>query len=1172
MMKHLYFLGILLACVNAPVASYAQMNIIVPTGTDTVVCPHQCVTLQASNIGYTVHSLTSSDVDPSDFDDGFSKLIPLGFSFYFYGKHYAHCVISTNGFITFDTTNADGYSEWDIPGYGGIPGNSKCRNAVLGIYSDILLSAGGNLYYGTAGTAPNRKFVVTFCNAHMYSCTTQYTDFQIILYESTNVAEVHIHTKSICSAWNSGAGIEGVQNASGTRGKVAPGRNYPGTWTAHDDGRRFSIGSTDSTYVCDTIPYAPIVSTTATIHWYRGNTLIGTGDTVTVCPDTTTTYRAVAYYCDDTVQKSVTVVVGTGGPVTITSTNPTMCGDCDGTIKLHGLAPGQSDTIYYSYNGVAQPMIVDSAAADSTITFTGLCAGIYDSFAVVAGLCTHNSPDSAILVDPPFTISSVSFQAPTVCGLCNGSVTLHGLVPGYVDTINYQYNGVAQTALDLTVAADGTVTITGLCSGVYDSFTAKMNDCITPPAGPVTLPVAFFGISAITTANPTYCGGCNGTLTIHGLIPGFTDTINYHFNGIPQSTVIALVDSDSTITLSGLCAGTYDSITAKMNDCITAPAGPNTLANPPISISAVDYTDPTACSACNGTITLHGLLPGFTDTLIYEMDGSPQTPIVVTIPADSTITLTSLCAGTYSQFIATMSPVCITPPAGPKTLILPPAPDVYLADSTMPTECGACNGVIVLKGGIPFTTDTLSYNYNGANQVLDVTVAGDSSITLLNLCAGSYTNFYLGDGPCSAPIPGSVTLTTQPILAAFTDTTHYGCHGDTVFFTNQSTSGGKIRYFWTFGDGATDTVANPVHIYTAQGTDTVKMLAYHLCADSATATVTFYHPIHADFSLTPDTFCQGQAVVFSDSSVAVGPSYLWSFGDGTHDTALDPTHVYANSGTYHVTLVVTDFVPCHDTAYATIYADSISGVTLSLTDSVLCGAVPISFTATYLSYGNTGLQWNFGDGDSIANVNPVSHSFAVAGAYTVRATATYRRCRDTSAYRNVVIEPYPVMNLGMDTSICPGGIPISLYDYANAANSAATWLWSTGDTTAGIIVTAPGTYYATVAVHGCSASDTVVVYNNCYMDIPNAFSPNNDGVNDYFFPRQFLSRGLLSFQMEIYNRWGQEVFTTQSTDGRGWDGKFNGVDQPEGVYIYVIDASFIDGQKVHRKGNVTLLR
>src|SRR6202007_2636564 len=99
-------------------------------------------------------------------------------------------------------------------------------------------------------------------------------------------------------------------------------------------------------------------------------------------------------------------------------------------------------------------------------------------------------------------------------------------------------------------------------------------------------------------------------------------------------------------------------------------------------------------------------------------------------------------------------------------------------------------------------------------------------------------------------------------------------------------------------------------------------------------------------------------------------------------------------------------------------------------------------------------------------------------------------------------------------------------------NSYAKWQWNTGEKTAGITIVKPGTYVNSVFVNGCMASDTVVVQKDCYMDIPNVFTPNKDGTNDYFYPRQLLTRGLVTFKMYVYNRWGQEIYSTTSIDGR----------------------------------------
>jgi gliding motility-associated-like protein len=111
-----------------------------------------------------------------------------------------------------------------------------------------------------------------------------------------------------------------------------------------------------------------------------------------------------------------------------------------------------------------------------------------------------------------------------------------------------------------------------------------------------------------------------------------------------------------------------------------------------------------------------------------------------------------------------------------------------------------------------------------------------------------------------------------------------------------------------------------------------------------------------------------------------------------------------------------------------------------------------------------------------------------------------------------------------------------------------------------------------IAAHDCATTEEVTINKDCYIDIPNAFSPDGDGINDYFFPRQLLSKSMTRFRMQVLNRWGQVVFETDKIDGRGWDGSFNGKAQPDGVYVYLIDAD-IDGlRKEKYQGNVTLIR
>ena len=376
---------------------------------------------------------------------------------------------------------------------------------------------------------------------------------------------------------------------------------------------------------------------------------------------------------------------------------------------------------------------------------------------------------------------------------------------------------------------------------------------------------------------------------------------------------------------------------------------------------------------------------------------------------------------------------------------------------------------------------------------------------------------------------------------------------------------------WSFGDGSSDSAVNPVHIYPA-GTYSVHLTATnHYCNSYDSTSFTFGHPLKAVFTETPDILCQGQTAVTTNSSIGA-TGYLWKFSNTASDNTANPTYTYQRAGTYNLTLIAHNDIPCYDTVIKTVYVDTISKLNISLTDSVACSGTYTTMTGLYASLGNTGITWVFGDNQTMENKNPVSHAYASQGTYSITATAHYRACPEATSGRTMSVFEQPTINIGRDTSICKGSESIKLGDHLNANTGPASWLWNTGERTREITIVAPGRYYATVNINNCYTSDTIDVANDCYMSIPNAFTPNGDGINDYFYPRQYLSRGLIEFKMNIYNRWGQLLFETSTVDGAGWDGKLNGVDQPSGVYVYIIDARFKDGQQEHHTGNVTLLR
>ena len=1008
-MNHNSLFKTFLACILlfASARSSAQVDV---TSSNDLDCTHTSTVLTATFEG---DNPTPSGIE---IDDEYpDSPIPIGFSFNFYGITYNQCLIGPNGTISFNVALAGSYVTWVATG--PLLGQTPVLNSICGPWCDIDISpsfpASGTITYSTTGIAPYRKFIVTFCKAHMFSCTSQITNTQIILYESSNIVETHIGKKDICTTWYGGTpGLAtiGVQNATGTAATAAPGRDFA-VFTCDHEAWRFTPDAPGTAYTCTSISYKPVPYSSSLLYWYNATTgaYLGTGASQTVAPTVTTTYKAGAIGCADTSFAYYTVVPGLG--INITTGDP-----------------------------------------------------------------------------------------------------------------------VGSTA-----------------------------------------PYA--------TSRPALCGGSDGTFTILGLTPGSSDTINYNKDGVAQPTVIAIVTPGGTVTIGGLPAGVYDNIVVKQDACLSNAAGPVTITDPPIAITAVTVGNPSVCGATDGTLTLVGLYPNHIFTINYtrSIAGGPfvaQPPVSTTSDASGTITLTGLAEGVYDGIIASYSTPCTTPPMGPYTLVGPPPPNVNVTSVISPSECGACNGSITIKSVIPFSSDTITYTLGTEVQPSFATVANsDSSIYLPGLCKGTYTNFSVKIGQCVIPVNGLGILVDPPFEAHFTEATHLACLGDSAIFTNGSFTSptGNLYYMWSFGDGSSDTVTNPVHIY-PEGTYTVHLTATnHFCNSYDSTVLTFGHPLKAIFTETPDILCQGQSAIATNASVGA-TGYTWYLGNGATATTADVTYTYANAGTYNLQLVAANAIPCYDTAYKTIYVDTISGFDISLTDSVLCAGTYITMTGAYAGLGNTGVSWVFGDGDSVINMNPVHHAYSAAGVHTITATAHYRACADAVASRTVTVLAQPSINLGADFSICKGSESVAITDLANADNALATYVWSTGATGNSINVVAPGLYYATVNVNNCYASDSVEVANDCYVNIPNAFTPNGDGVNDYFFPRQYLARGLTEFKMNIYNRWGQLIFESASLNGSGWDGRLNGVAQESGVYVYIIDAKFRDGQKEHHQGNVTLLR
>lgn len=329
----------------------------------------------------------------------------------------------------------------------------------------------------------------------------------------------------------------------------------------------------------------------------------------------------------------------------------------------------------------------------------------------------------------------------------------------------------------------------------------------------------------------------------------------------------------------------------------------------------------------------------------------------------------------------------------------------------------------------------------------------------------------------------------------------------------------------------------------------------------------------------PNTYtiqCDGYTVDFKNESTG-GFSYHWDFGvPGATSDAFEPSYTYPDTGTYVVSLVVNRGSTCPDsiTRLVKIYPEFHANFTW---DGLLCPGEPIQFTdSTFATYEPIeSWLWDFGDGSTSTLQNPV-HTFAKPGGpQTIRMSA-----RSAIGCRDTITHTLPLAEFNLDA----GNDTIIVLDYPFSLNGKGSqhYSWSPADYLSDPNIANPevqfpdtGTYTYVLqgrTDEGCTDIDTIriQVVKGGQIFIPNAFSPNGDGINDKVIVRIVGYTRITSFR--IFNRYGQTVYASSVNNNPEWDGRYNGKPGETGTYYWSIEVVDIFGETVTKSGDIILLR
>jgi len=288
-------------------------------------------------------------------------------------------------------------------------------------------------------------------------------------------------------------------------------------------------------------------------------------------------------------------------------------------------------------------------------------------------------------------------------------------------------------------------------------------------------------------------------------------------------------------------------------------------------------------------------------------------------------------------------------------------------------------------------------------------------------------------------------------------------------------------------------------------------------------------------------------------------------------------HGYSAPGTYIVTLVMIDSSYCNfgDTVKRTLrVAANVDAAFIT----PAAGCVPYSAVFNNTSQAGQTFVWDFGDGSTFTGATPPPHLYPTAGTYTITLTATDpNTCNITdTASRTITVSPNPLANFTFEPNPGQENTPTV---FTNSSTGAVRYLWRFGDGDSSTLLNPVHQFVTTGTFNTCliaynefGCSDTVcqdvTAIISPLLDVPNAFTPNGDGVNDKIFVKGF---GIAKMTFSIYNRQGLLVFRSDS-QASGWDGRYKGALQPMDAYAYTLDVQFSDGVRATKKGDITLIR
>ena len=697
---------------------------------------------------------------------------------------------------------------------------------------------------------------------------------------------------------------------------------------------------------------------------------------------------------------SISQIIGEPSAVNVTisaQTDATCNSDCDGTAT--GLASGGTGAYTYNWN---------DPGTQTTQVATGLCAGSYGLTVIDNNGCTATT---SVVILEPLVITLTTSSVDAHCSLNDGSATV----------VATGGNGLYQFGWD-DLGTQNTATAIGIDSGTYCVLVTDILGCTATACVTVNdLPAGTLTIS--TTVNVSCNGGNDGSATVS--MAGGTLPFTYQWDD---------VNTQTTITATGLIQGTYNAAVTDANGCIVNDIA--VITEPPLLV-VTTTADSVSCNGlCDGTAT--AIAGGGTTPYTYLWDDplGQNTPIA-----------TGLCANTYSVTITDIKGCTVITSQNIDAPL-----SMTLSEIHSNANCGQPDGVVT----ITVTGGTPTYNYLWSNTA--------TTASINNVIAGTYTVTVTDLNGCSESLSVTIADLAGP-TATIIASDSVSCYGGGDGMATVSVTGGTLPYNYTWDDPLGQSA--PIAANLPANTWTVTIKDSNNCI--ATAVVIISQPDSIIYSTNfTDPVCFGYCDGTVGVTVAGGITpytYLWS-DPGTQTNA---TAVGLCNGVYSV--AITDANSCNQFATIIIVDPPPITATGSATDVTCFGDCDGTATAFPI---NGNLPFTYAWDDTFTQATQTASNLC-AGTYNVTLTDN-RGCFTTTS---AIVGTPPLLTTAITAS---GNVSCNGFSdgYAQSTVSGGvapySYLWSDNQTGAQAINLVAGMYGLTVTdTNGCMATTSVTI-------------------------------------------------------------------------------------------------